>query len=129
MGKSSTVLRAEITAVQPNDSSGVTQEFLRSALHTVQKCNSAESLDAMQSVLDVLLADIIAVEGSAEPKSATTMRATVSNDVTGVTQEFNRVAFHAYENVNHDITSPGAKVVEAACIVLTTEIAAKKAAL
>lgn len=129
MGKSSTVLRAEITAVQPNDSSGVTQGFLRSALHTVQKCNSAKSLDAMQSILDALLADIIAVEGSAAPKSATTIRNGVSNDVTGVTQEFNRIAFHAYENVNHDILSPGAKVVEAACIVLTTEIAAKKAAL
>lgn len=130
MAKSSTTLWAEIRARQPNDPTGLTQGFTRRALSTLHRCNSLESLTAMQSICDVMLVEYIAVNTGADPASRTALMALMANDTTGITQGFKAEVTKVWHEVRtHSVPDDAPVMFEAVLFTLDLEIAAKIAAL
>ena len=126
MSKSQTTLQAEIVAIAPNDASGLTQG-LHEALRILCKCNSLETLNAYESVVDAMAVEGIAVDAGGDRNSPTGTRASFKSDSSGLTQGIKHfLPIMLYNSVN--IPSAWDRMA-AFTTVAITEIDARKLAL
>lgn len=130
MAKSRTTLYDEVIALAPNDPSGINQAFLSLATATVQRCNDAASLNALDDRLSRMAVEFIAVEGGSTPLTKAALKATFANDTSGILQEFTRVMLNTWHRI-HPRPFPGDAEARFDAIIATiaAEVTAKIAAL
>jgi len=126
MSKTQTTLQAEIVAIAANDPSGLTQG-LHEALRILCRCNSLETLDAYESVVDAMAVEGISVDAGGDRSAPTAVRASFKSDSSGLTQGIKHfLPIMLYNSVN--IQSAWDRMA-AFTTVAVAEIDARKLAL